>query len=473
MRYVLLILALLVTLGATACGGSPQAVVTVTATPSDSAEPISADAEQDRERGVKEAIHSLQIGVLSYGVDYDEQYPQPELLNELDMGSYVDPWPTNPYADEPMTQSTAPGSFTYELSESGTDFTITGYGGDGQPVIVATAATVTVPDVQKSAGAEAVLDAPSGIVALPLYGSELIVELTLIDPDTGTATPWRTFDVSSAGISSSGLPLLRLERFPQTVEDYFGVLGHSMRRYVFSQDYSRIAATATAGDDGSWHVGWLTAGGAFVDVTAKVHAGQSDFADAPLDTGPSFGMDDLFYWYDKNESAYKRVDPSNIDPSAVEVVSKDEVFRAFGLKNLGGKEGRSAHYAVYVSDRGLYATDGSVFADWIDGERYVTDGGPAIGVAVATASPTADARKAKDIVPTSNRINWNPIVNPAGDLVAFLSSNRNQPAIELFVVPVSGGDPTRVDTSYDFVQSDQPLELYDEDPGVYTLLDWL
>ena len=51
----------------------------------------------------------------------------------------------------------------------------------------------------------------------------------------------------------------------------------------------------------------------------------------------------------------------------------------------------------------------------------------------------------------------NPRVSPDGSEVAFLSqlkegSEENQ-NIELFIVPVGGGDPTKVNTNYDFTES--------------------
>lgn len=329
----------------------------------------------------------------------------------------------------------------------------------------ATAAPVTTqPTVQESASAEPTSDSPSGIVAFFFDGdTSTSAELTLIDPSTGTATPWRTFDAESAGI-----PTLRLESFPQTLE-VANRLGLSIVRYVFSEDYSRMAATSVDSNDGSEHVGWLTTDGEFVDVTAAVNAGQSDFADAPQDTGPSFGKDDLFYWYDDNESKYKRIDPSgSLEPSAVEVISKDEVCGAFGLKNLDDKKAQYVYDSVYVSDRGLYATGG--FADWIDGKRYL-DVDYGIGVGEATASPTADAPPVKEVLPSSNRANWNPIADPGGEQFAFLSSNPNQSGIELFIESINGGEPTRVDTDYDFTQTGSYGTLLDSDS--HPLLDWL
>jgi hypothetical protein len=332
-----------------------------------------------------------------------------------------------------------------------------------QPTTAA-AAVATEPAAQESASAEPTSDSPSGLVAFRFNAPWTSAELTLIDPVTGATTPWRTFDAASAGIDHIELP-----SFPQTLE-VTGLLGQSLTRNVFSPDYSRMAATTANDADGSEHVGWLTSDGEFVDVTAAVHAGQSDFADAPQDTGPSFGNDGLFYWYDKNESKFKRIDPSSLEPSAAEVISKDKVCRAFGLRNLDDKEGRYVYSSVYVSDRGLYATMSTgVFADWIDGERYLVED-YTIGVGKATASPTADAPPVKDVLPASNRTNWNPLASPGGDQFAFLSSNPNQAGTELFVVPVDGGDPTRVDTDYEFTQSNEG-QLGVSPP--HDLLDWL
>lgn len=95
----------------------------------------SAQDEKTREAAVKEGIHSIEIGVQSYAVDYNDAYPDPSTVSESGMSTYLDLWPTNPYTGAPMAQGTGPGDFAYIVSADGKSFTLVGYGKGGKGVI--------------------------------------------------------------------------------------------------------------------------------------------------------------------------------------------------------------------------------------------------------------------------------------------------------------------------------------------------
>ena len=168
-----LAIVLAVALGVVACGSGgaaqPAATVTVTAMPTASTldaaiSTMNAETVRLKDKAVAEGAnsayfqphHSLRegawaviydvddhhelwegqsvmFGVMSYGVDHQEAYPKPSLVNEFDLSQYVDAWPQNPYTDLPMQQGTAPGDFSYTVD--GGSFTVTGYGHDGAPVV--------------------------------------------------------------------------------------------------------------------------------------------------------------------------------------------------------------------------------------------------------------------------------------------------------------------------------------------------
>jgi len=90
--------------------------------------------DKAKEAAVKEGIHSIQIGVQSYAVDYNDAYPG-TFANT--MTAYVDNWPKNPWTNVLMTQA---GSFVkgdYNYQQTSTGFTLIGYG--------KTAGVITVP----------------------------------------------------------------------------------------------------------------------------------------------------------------------------------------------------------------------------------------------------------------------------------------------------------------------------------------
>ena len=91
-------------------------------------------SDKARESSVKEGIHSIHISVQMYAVENQDAYPDPSMVSQSGMASYLDYWPTNPYTGSPMAQGTGPGDYSYELNAEGTSFSLTGYGEDG-PVI--------------------------------------------------------------------------------------------------------------------------------------------------------------------------------------------------------------------------------------------------------------------------------------------------------------------------------------------------
>ena len=54
--------------------------------------------DKAKDSAVKEGIHSIQIGVQSYAVDYNDAYP-PRRRQTAVSGSYVDNWPKNPWTN--------------------------------------------------------------------------------------------------------------------------------------------------------------------------------------------------------------------------------------------------------------------------------------------------------------------------------------------------------------------------------------
>ena len=92
-------------------------------------------SDKARESSVKEGIHSIQIGVQMYAVENQDAYPEPSMVSQSGMASYLDYWPTNPYTNLPMTQGSGPGDFTYTLAADGKSFELVGYGEGAKGVI--------------------------------------------------------------------------------------------------------------------------------------------------------------------------------------------------------------------------------------------------------------------------------------------------------------------------------------------------
>jgi hypothetical protein len=97
-----------------------------------------AAASPAKDAAVKEAIHSLQVGVQSYAVDHHDRYPR--FISNAHfyraLRSYVDNWPRNPYRDRRMLQRSGhAGDFTYRISHDRKRFLLVGWGHGGARVI--------------------------------------------------------------------------------------------------------------------------------------------------------------------------------------------------------------------------------------------------------------------------------------------------------------------------------------------------
>ena len=90
--------------------------------------------DKAKDSAVKEGIHSIQIGVQSYAVDYTDTYPPSGDVNFL-KGSYVDNWPKDPWvAATDMTQA-ASGRGHYNYVKGSTNFTLTGFLNNGTFIV--------------------------------------------------------------------------------------------------------------------------------------------------------------------------------------------------------------------------------------------------------------------------------------------------------------------------------------------------
>ena len=90
-----------------------------------------------KDSAVKEAAHTIQLGIASYAVDHLDIYPVavPDKTALIDASGtpYVDNWPVNPWTDAEMIHSAAKGDYTYTPGAGQNSFTLAGHlsaGGD-------------------------------------------------------------------------------------------------------------------------------------------------------------------------------------------------------------------------------------------------------------------------------------------------------------------------------------------------------
>lgn len=277
--------------------------------------------------------------------------------------------------------------------------------------------------------------------------------LDCIDPESGAVNRLRTFsseETHSCSLAYNGLGI-----------------NTAQTRLHFSRDLSKVAAELTM-EDGTEHVGWMDESGSFTDVSAKI-AVSSDFGGLLKHRTPCFGPDDYLYFRDltNTDAQIKRVPMDDLRPEAVEVVVEDDHFPGAVLTPFPDGSVDKELSSWYYYDANLsYPASGGVFADWISSDSCL--GVKNDMIYHYTLSGMLDVfdwyLEQTALVPeVKGRENANPVASPDGSQVAFLShltSGADQ-APHLFVVPLSGGEPRKIQTDYGFSSK-----------GTY-LMDWV
>jgi type IV pilus assembly protein PilA len=100
--------------------------------------------DKAKESAVKEGVHSIQVGIQSYAVDYNDAYPAagtnmaPTSAQAKDgiLGPFVDNWPKDPWSATGVLMSTASatqGNSSY--TTTGSTFSLIGYGKSNKAII--------------------------------------------------------------------------------------------------------------------------------------------------------------------------------------------------------------------------------------------------------------------------------------------------------------------------------------------------
>lgn len=229
-------------------------------------------------------------------------------------------------------------------------------------------------------------------------------------------------------------------------------------RMSFDPQYHRVTATRSDPGTQSQHVGWVTDAGRFVDVTAAVADTGSAFSGAVVHKAPSFGPDGAFYFVDAVAEKLMKVTSASPTGPADAVV-------------VGDADDGTA--SVYAWPSGTVTTAGAGSIPRVENLRTDVVGqgrveGWVSETTMLTVSTDLDQITLSDAVPDPSengwcfgsgtcennrallpvregRISWNPVPSPDGSRVAFLSAleGATEPP-QLFLVPVTGGEPTLV-----------------------------
>jgi type IV pilus assembly protein PilA len=90
--------------------------------------------EKAKDAGVKEGVHTIQVGIQSYAVDNNDEYPATDTV-AADIAGDIDTWPQNPFEDGDMINDNSLGNFVYAAEVDLSDYALSGIT-SGDPFVV-------------------------------------------------------------------------------------------------------------------------------------------------------------------------------------------------------------------------------------------------------------------------------------------------------------------------------------------------
>ena len=225
---------------------------------------------------------------------------------------------------------------------------------------------------------------------------------------------------------------------PQTLQgsiSYYPAAGFFCgHRHWFADDYSKIAVSMTDTQSGQTCAGWMDADGNFFNVSEALdQLIRSDFSDPVQYYAVGFMNDELFVYRQISgtgttaKNSYHYVPLDNLNSSAVQD----------GLPFPGCEGG---------------FPDATV-SDQIDDSRFIinTSDGVSKILDMTTGSKT-------DYIPGTSRFSWHGVVSPNGDQVAFMSQPKNGTEKDIYIMPLTGGDPMKAPTDGFSLSNQQTCE---------------
>lgn len=240
-----------------------------------------------------------------------------------------------------------------------------------------------------------------------------IVEVGMIDPSNGSYAVENHFDIGdfARGVNEAG--------FSTAVQ--FG-----MR---ISPDRTRAMAQREVNGDS--HVGWVTADGQFVDVTAATVGERSDFSGPVSSSGVGFNnKGDFFY-------AIRKGDMTEVWSLPAGQTTGQTLVRSLDLLTTY-RLGADGTFELAFDDT---CDDFSAYS-WM-GDSYLKSDGTQIYRAPRAPSAGPCGKDGQPLLPTTNTADVSdPVASPDLTEVAFVYENADSTR-SIYVVPADGGGQPR------------------------------
>lgn len=286
----------------------------------------------------------------------------------------------------------------------------------------------STPDTQNPNPAPADPDKPEGLIILTTSSGSSVgatdIIISSIAVDAGNFQTISKFTVGNIHGEST------VSGSYVTPEGSGNVIGggyYATRREWFDDDYDRMAITWMDSASAEVHAGWLDVDGEFFDVTVALGLeAKSDFDSPTKHNAIGFSEDGYFVYKSLVGDGpnafweFYHVPLDNLFVGAVEsgiwLPGAGEDFQS---------QNRGLRFSDYDSGSGRLLLNTSASVSHL-------------------CSGTDDA--GETYVPGDSRLSWNGVFSPDGASVAFMSKPNKGGAVDIYTMPLSGGDPVKINT---------------------------
>ena len=200
---------------------------------------------------------------------------------------------------------------------------------------------------------------------------------------------------------------------------------YATRREWFDDDYDRMAVTWNDGVSAEFHAGWIDTNGEFFDVTKALGLeAKSDF-DVPTKHNAIGFSEDGYFIY------------KNLVGDGPNVYWE---FHHVPLDNLSIDAVETGILLPGAGEEFQYSNQRVRFSDWDSGSgNFLLNTDEKISHLC-----TSDTDTGKTYVPGESRLSWNGVFSPDGASVAFMSKPKSGGMVDIYIMPLAGGDPIKV-----------------------------
>ena len=241
-----------------------------------------------------------------------------------------------------------------------------------------------------------------------------LITLNCVDLETGSV-----FEVSKFPFGYIGDNLYSTAN---KLDASFGEGYYTTRREWFDDDFDRMAANHRDMASGECHAGWLNTDGDFFNVTEALGLeAKSDFDPPTVHCAIGFSEDGYF--------VYKSL-----------VENESDTHWEFYHVPLDNLTAEAVETGVYLPGDGeTYTKSGSGFSDYDSGSgKYLLNTTDNISYLC-----DAGGENQQTYVPGTNRLSWNGVFSADGLSIAFMSQSKNGGAVDIYTMPLVGGDPIK------------------------------